>query len=210
MGRRQRGCFTNNGLRSDRWLRSHSARLQRARWEGGGPEERERAGNEQSTVEVIRGARWGRTRQRKTWKTRQVQIASYRQLPDGSVKLWHPSSPAARSRSELRSILDFCLWTVWRIRRSVGIKGVTSKFGSGLPSNMTVKYIVAYPHPSVRPLDRACLCNVGPSTGRSDILEQLYKEYPKSLEDLQLATLWKVTNLPVNSHCSLPTTIAGQ
>ena len=209
MGRRQGGCFTSNGLRSNRWLRSHSARLQRARWEGG-PEERERAGNKQSTVEVIRGARWGRTRQRKTWKTRQVQIASYRQLPDGSVKLWHPSSPAARSRSELCSISNFCLWTVWRIRRSVGIKGVTNKFGSGLSSTMTVKYIVAYPHPSVPPADRCCPCQVDSQTFHVDILKQLYQEYPKSLEDLQLATLWKVTNLPVNSHCSLPTTIAGQ
>ena len=75
---------------------------------------------------------------------------------------------------------------------------------------MAMKYHVAYPHPSIRPLARACLCDVDSSTSRSDILKQLYEEYPNSLEDLKLATLWKVTNSLVNSRRSPPTTITGQ
>ena len=57
----------------------------------------------------------------------------------------------------------------------------------------TTTYIVAYPHPSIHELDRACACEVDSRTRRKGLLSQLYEEYPRLTEDLKEATLWRVS-----------------
>jgi len=59
----------------------------------------------------------------------------------------------------------------------------------------TTMYRVAYPHPSLHPLDRVSACSVGPETHRRTLLSQLYEAYPDHTEDLKRATLWKVPPL---------------
>jgi len=54
-------------------------------------------------------------------------------------------------------------------------------------------YVVAYPHPSLRPRQRACRCKVDPQTGTIDLRSQLYEEYSGYTEDLKDATFWKVS-----------------
>ncbi|KAF9643228.1 hypothetical protein BDM02DRAFT_1692222 [Thelephora ganbajun] len=56
----------------------------------------------------------------------------------------------------------------------------------------TTIYNVAYPNPSLDPLDRFCQCRVGSETDWTDLLSQLYDDYPGHTEDLKDATLWKV------------------
>lgn len=58
-------------------------------------------------------------------------------------------------------------------------------------------YIVAYPHPSVTPLDRCCICEVGPKTHSGDLVGQLLEAYPDYVEDLKRARFWKVSDLIV-------------
>ncbi|KAF9644443.1 hypothetical protein BDM02DRAFT_3190581 [Thelephora ganbajun] len=59
----------------------------------------------------------------------------------------------------------------------------------------TTIYNVAYPNPSLDPLDRLCRCRVGSETDWMDLLSQLYDDYPKHTEDLKRATLWKAIDL---------------
>jgi len=57
----------------------------------------------------------------------------------------------------------------------------------------TRTYVVAYPHPSLRPRQRACKCKVDLQVGPIDLRSQLYEEYPDHTEDLKRATFWKVS-----------------
>ena len=63
---------------------------------------------------------------------------------------------------------------------------------------MTTKYRVAFPHPSVKPDDRCILCPLEPDADPSDILDQLFVEYPRWVEDLKDATLFKANTFSVN------------
>ena len=64
------------------------------------------------------------------------------------------------------------------------------------------QYIVAYPHPSLSPLDRCCICIVGPTTRGKDLIDQLLEEYQCHSEDLRAeASLWKVGGLFVIDRC---------
>ena len=58
----------------------------------------------------------------------------------------------------------------------------------------TRTYIVAYPHPSLRPRQRACMCKVDSRTDMTDdLLSLLCERYPDHIEDLKRATFWKVS-----------------
>jgi len=59
----------------------------------------------------------------------------------------------------------------------------------------TTIYRVAYPHPFLEPEDRISICSIDPKTYRRNLLAQLYEEYPKHIEDLKKATIWKVLPL---------------
>ena len=57
---------------------------------------------------------------------------------------------------------------------------------------------VAYPNPSLRPLDRVCLYEIDFRTSKKGLLFQLYEEYPNHKEDLKYAIIWKVCPLSIN------------
>jgi hypothetical protein len=57
------------------------------------------------------------------------------------------------------------------------------------------RYNVAYPHSSVRPLDRICSYKIDLETYKEDILSKLCHSYPDHTEDLRRASLWKVRPL---------------
>ena len=75
----------------------------------------------------------------------------------------------------------------------------------------TRTYIVAYPHPSIRPLHRTCVCEVGSEACTADLLSQLCEQYPRYTEDLKRATLWRASRcLPKTRYLhSIITTITG-
>ena len=52
------------------------------------------------------------------------------------------------------------------------------------------------PHPSLRPRQRVCVCDVDSHTGTIDLRSQLYEEYPGHTEDLEYATFWKASRRP--------------
>ena len=74
----------------------------------------------------------------------------------------------------------------------------------------TTIYRVAFPHPSVAPRDRCCLCEIGSQTCQQELRDQLYEEYPKWVEDLKQATFFKVTSLPISFWRPHLTIITGQ
>jgi hypothetical protein len=65
-------------------------------------------------------------------------------------------------------------------------------------------YCVVYPHPLLRPRHRGCLCEIDSETLWKDFLNQLFEEYPRYVEDLKGAILWKVTIFPPNRLASAP------
>jgi len=61
----------------------------------------------------------------------------------------------------------------------------------------TKQYVIAYPNSSIRPVMRSCLVKVDSQTSTDNIISHLCRQFPDLTEDLEHATLYKV------SHCLL-------
>ena len=79
------------------------------------------------------------------------------------------------------------------IPRSHNRKRFPTRFVSHARTMTTRIYVVAYPHPSLRPRHRVSICEVDSQTFMKGLRSQLYEEYPDHIEDLKRATFWKVS-----------------